>query len=482
MKSDKSAERELIEGLFAKKFSREDAVRFVREKNGEKKLEGYKIGKLFAEIGELFPLLIFYDRHRKEYLRRNSRGVWLSLTEGQARRNLVALGLSPKPPENDPLSEVDRRLLEIRDRSHVDFSGALAGCGEGFREIDSARILVTSGPALITPAPGAWPNLKRFLETLLADDPAQMPVVLGWLKTSIEALLASAFRPGQALAIAGPRNCGKSLFQKLLTVFFGNRFARPYSFMAGKTDFNSDLFGAEHLAVEDDVPSVRIEDRRNFGAKIKEITANEGQRLHAKHRDAILLPVFWRLTISVNDEPENLMILPPMDESLQDKIILLRACKAQLPCETETREGRERCWQILTSELPACLAYLLAWKIPDALRSQRYGVTHFHHPEILRALAELSPESKLAELIDAELFSAPVSFPWNGTAAELERKLSASSQSAHDARRLFTFNNACGQYLSRLANKCPARYVKRHTMAGNSWTIHPPEAAPSVPE
>jgi hypothetical protein len=37
------------------------------------------------------------------------------------------------------------------------------------------------------------------------------------------------------------------------------------------------------------------------------------------------LKPFWRLSITLNDEPENLLILPPLDESLGDKIMLLRA-------------------------------------------------------------------------------------------------------------------------------------------------------------
>ena len=225
------------------------------------------------------------------------------------------------------------------------------------------------------------------------------------------------------------------------------------------------------------MPSTRLEDRRNFGAKIKEITANEGQRLHAKHRDALVLPVFWRLSVSVNDEPENLMILPPMDESLADKIILLKTRKAVLPCETETQEGRARCWQTLTAELPAFVAHLLAWQIPDTLRSHRYGVKEFHHPDILRTLAELAPESKLAELIDAELFSVMPAPDWTGSAAELERRLTGSSQLGYDARRVLTFNTACGVYLSRLALKHPDRYRRAKLHEGNVWTIQAPAFA-----
>lgn len=416
----------------------------------------------------------YYDANRKEYLVQNSEGVWLQFTETQFKRILRGRGLGGTPPKDDPLSEQDRAIVETQDTRALIYSGLLAGWRAGVQEIPAGRLLITRGPQLIEPAPGDWFTVKRFLETLLADDATQIDVVYGWLKVALEALRAGIFRPGQVLALAGPRDCGKSLWQKIVTVLFGGRFARPYTFMAGRTEFNKDLFEAEHLIVEDDVPSTRLEDRRNFGAKIKEITANEGQRLHAKHRDALLLPVFWRLSVSVNDEPENLMILPPMDESLADKIILLKARTAELPCETESAEGRAHCWQTLTAELPAFVAHLLAWQIPNALRSQRYGVKEFHHPDLLRTLAELAPESKLAELIDAELFSVPPASVWTGSAAELECRLTGSNQIGYDARRLLTFNTACGVYLSRLAVKHPDRYRRTQPATGHVWTIQPP--------
>jgi hypothetical protein len=233
------------------------------------------------------------------------------------------------------------------------------------------------------------------------------------------------------------------------------------------------MFTAEHLAIEDDVPSTKLADRRSFGAKIKEVTANQGQRLHAKNRDAIILPVFWRMSVSVNDEPENLMILPPIDESLKDKLILTRTRTATLPCSTQSNEGRERCWKILTSEIPAFMAWLNAWEIPTEYQSGRYGVREFHHPEIMETLAELSPEMKMAQLIDLALFGNPIKEPWTGSATDLEQILTSSASTGYEARRLLSFNTACGVYLARLATKYPQRYRKLHTESGNKWTLTP---------
>ncbi|HMP76590.1 MAG TPA: CHC2 zinc finger domain-containing protein [Kiritimatiellia bacterium] len=422
----------------------------------------------------------YYDGGRKEYLIKNSEGTWLSYNESQYKRFLRSRGLSAKPAEGETLSRQDAAILDTQDKRSLVYAGLLAGWRAGVHQVPAGRILITKGPRFVVPSAGEWPTLGTFLRTLLEDDPAQFPTLMSWLKLGVESLASGSFRPGQVLAIAGPRNCGKSLLQKLLTELFGARFARPYAFMAGRTEFNKDLFEAEHLVVEDDVPSTRLEDRRNFGARIKEITANEGQRLHAKHRDALILSVFWRLSITVNDEPENLMILPPIDESLADKIMLFRARQATLPCETDTGEGRARCWQLLTQELPAFAAALQAWRIPDELISHRYGVRHFHHPHILQVLADLAPESKLAAILDAVLFPSPTDTAWSGTAAELERQLRASVDFGNEVSRLLSFNTACAVYLGRLSKRLPERYLWQHTRDKNVWLICPPRPVPST--
>ena len=60
--------------------------------------------------------------------------------------------------------------------------------------------------------------------------------------------------------------------------------------------------------------------------------------------------------MSVNDEPENLMVLPPIDDSIEDKLIILRASKSPMPMPTATLEQRKAFWETLeerTAGVPA---------------------------------------------------------------------------------------------------------------------------------
>ncbi len=418
----------------------------------------------------------YYDSGRKTYWITNDRGQWIEVTETALRRFLKQIGLSPKPPEGCFISPLETRLMAIQTKWDVGWAGSLAGHHKGIAEADGHRILVKDSPKLVEPSLGEWPVIAALLEGLFDDEECdQRPYVFGWLQSALECLHRRQFRFGQALAIAGPRDCGKSLFQNhIVTPLLGGRSAKPYHYMSGGTDFNGELFGAEHLLIEDEVASTDIRARRHFGGRIKDFVANETQRHHAKNRQGVSLLPFWRITISVNDEPENLLVLPPIDESLADKIMLLRAGRAVLSMPTGTLNEQEAFRARLKSELPAFAHHLLhEFRLPEELRSERAGVVHYHHPAIMAALDELSPELRLAELIDLVLFDSLAADPWTGTANELQRRL-RESKHWPEINRVLTFANACGTYLGRLANKHPERYSRRLRDGINRWTIIPP--------
>ena len=416
------------------------------------------------------PLTAYYNTAQKDYLIENDRKGWIGVSETALRRILKAGGHSPIIMPGESTSQLDRKLIEIQRECDVDFAGPLAGHGIGISEMCGNRVLVTTAPKLIEPAEGDWPILRKMMGNLFHDSKYdQTPHLLGWLKTGYESLRERQLRPGQALVMAGEKDCGKSLLQNLITEILGGRSAKPYREMSGGTSFNSELFGAEHLMIEDEVPHTDIRKRLAFGARIKDITVNAVQSYHAKHRPAMSLKPFWRLSISLNIEPENLLILPPMEESLDDKMILLKANKLPMPMPTATLAEREAFWKTLIAELPAFLGFLQSWPIPVELISERFGVTHYHHPEILEAINALAPEVRLLELIDAVIWADHLEEPSskvraakkaesNCTATGLESLLLKSTEFGHEARRLLSWNNATGTYLGRLAKRsCGAR-------------------------
>jgi hypothetical protein len=225
--------------------------------------------------------------------------------------------------------------------------------------------------------------------------------------------------------------------------------------------------------IEDEVAFTDIRARRHFGARIKDFTVNVTQSCHGKNRPALTLKPFWRTTITLNDEPEKLLILPPIDDSLEDKILLLKAKKAGLPADIGTTEGRLKYWGQLMRELPMFLDTLVNYTIPSRLQSGRFGVKHFQHPMLMAALSELSPEMRLMGLIDVALIEKDHIGKWSGTATDLERMLS-ESKVGFESRKLLEWNNATGTYLGRLAKKLPNRVQAQRTNMSRQWTIYPP--------
>lgn len=370
----------------------------------------------------------------------------------------------------------DECLLRIQSEQNVDYVGPLAGYRAGPHQIRGKLVLVTNSPVIIQPQVGEWPVLRSILEGMFGD---QIPYVYGWLKGSYQAVAEGRWSPAQVLALAGPVNSGKSLFQRLVTVMLGGRAAKPHRHLTDRSQFNSDLFGAEHLMIEDEAESIDIRARRHFASGLKSIAVNQDHQWHGKHREALVLTPIWRMTVSLNEEPERLQVLPPLDSDVADKVILLRVNHTSMPMLTETDEEKGRFWDALIAELPAFLHFLRSWEIPQELRSPRFGIRHYHHPDLLEALNRTAPEHRLLALVDEVYFRkqglqlSPRS--WEGTAEELERLLNSDESFRRQTQQLLGFNSACGSYLARLASKPGSRVEGRKLRGQTRWTIAAPD-------
>lgn len=426
-------------------------------------------------------LEVYYDPPAKSYLIRDDRSEFVSVSPNDLKRQLKGHGFSPHVAPDALLSDIDIMINKTQTQKNVDYAGPLAGHKAGIFDFEGRRVLVTNSPRFIEAKEGPWPTLKALFHNMLGEK--QELFFYCWLKIGIAALREGRTRPGQILVIAGPAGCGKSLVQNLITDLLGGRSAKPYQYFCGLTQFNSELFHAEHLMVEDEAASPDIRIRRTFGRQLNGCVVNETHRCHPKNRQAIMLPPWWRPTITLNDEPENLMVLPPMDESLLPKFMIFRAVKADMPLPTETTEQRKVFRKLLMDEMPGFLYHLLnEQQIPADMKCNRFGVTHYHNEELMQMMSALSPEMKLMEIIDAELWkdsAAPSGLEMKST--ELESKLAGpGSAMAHEARKLFYYNTACGQYLARLERLYPDRVSQRTKHGYTYWTIEPPPDRPPI--
>jgi hypothetical protein len=418
---------------------------------------------------------VYYDKNAGTYYMPDSRGRWYKGSETLAQRHLkLKHDVSPLRERGDIHSPLDEALWYINQRCQVGYGGRLAGYRPGVYEQHGEMILVTDGPKLIEPKEGDFTVISKFLTGLLGEE--QRRYFDCWLKVAVEALMNQKIRPGQAFVVAGPKDCGKSVLQNLIiTPALGGRMAKPYQFMSGVTSFNSNLFETEHLSIEDDVASSDIRARRNFGSHLKQFTANEGVQHHAKGRPAMTLNPFWRVSVSLNDEPENLAIIPPIDGSLSDKFILCKAYRNELPMPTTTDEERAAFRAKVGQEMHGYLYDLLNMEIPPDLRHPRYGVKAYLNEEILGALNEIAPEFRLLDLIEYR-FAGEWKKPIKKTATEWENYLRDHEFGLRDqVNKLLYASNTCGTYLTRLEEKVPDRVSSIKSNGTKKYMIQPPK-------
>lgn len=427
-------------------------------------------------------------------------GEYIYMTNSDLKVHLRELGFSGARAL--PLSALERAVHDIQLNKCVAYVGPLAGKRPGLHTICGRRVLVTGAPRIIAPDPTCeWPLITELVQEMLgAEEGRQLPYFYGWLKHAYTTLADGIPSQGQALALAGPRDCGKSLWQQIIREILGGREANPYAYMNGRTDFNRDLFGAEVLSFGDEVASTDYRNRVRFGGMIKQFVVNTTQRCHGKGREAVVLDPFWRVVMSLNDEVASLEVLPPLSQaSLIDKVMLLKTRRPGLFDQPgwQSRSRAEN-WTKIMGELPGFIAFLNQFSIPPEIRDTRLGVRAFQHPDLMVVIGAESPERRLLELIDsAKLYFAPETrtnigpdqrptpdderFSWSGTASELEARLQLCDTTKYFATKLLFYPSACGQYLSTLSRQYPHRVKRLPLRDGLSryQLLPPPSTTPA---
>jgi hypothetical protein len=456
------------------------------------------------------PLPDFYWDGKNWWFKAEDKQFYMMPAQSLEAR-LVDMGLSRGRGDRSP-GEIEAATSFLQDRHSVNYAGPLAGYATGLHvQPGELSILVPNETRPVTAAPGEWTNLRRVIEGLLKnDDHDQTPYFYGWLKVFLTTYWATFNgtskqpMPGQTIVLCGKRDCGKTLLKTVLIELFGGRVAAPYEHMLGQTVFNADLVEAPILEIDDEAASKDPRDRLKLAAEIKQFVANPRMRVHAKYMKPVTLTPCSRLIICVNDEPGNLMVLPMLEPSIEDKLTLFKARSVEMPMPTHTTELRTAFWNQLMSELLAFAHFLLnEFEIPEALRSGRFGVKHFHHPEILAAIGELeTTEARVMEMID-EMFkydsfyelerrtdplAVPPRYiaegepfgdgtrkkPWIGTAAMFQAIISSRFKN-RGTDLIFRYENSAGMLLRKLAMSYPERVKANSTVKGQTrWQILPP--------
>ena len=421
---------------------------------------------------------------RGEFWVLNAAGEWVPMVERSFRRFLVSQGVrgykivEPDAGIREVLSPVDQVLQEVELNRRVAFAGPLAGYPAGLHHMGGERALVTRSPRLVEPERGDWAVVGELLENLLSsaeDGVDQTVYFFGWLRQAMECLRRGWWNVGGlCLAIAGERECGKSLLVQLIRLCFGGRQAMAYEWLVGRDMFNDDVLESPLLVVDDVTADTSFKGRKHFADMIKGVVAVSGCRFRGLGKRPMTLYPFHRLVICMNLEADCIKVLPVMDDQIWDKLMLLRAYRRPMPMPVSTDVEKRAFWERLVAELPAFLWWLeREWEAPEELKG-RFGVRHFHHSEILEKLDEHSPHMRLMEFLERALF--PMYEEWRGTASDLRAELQGEdSRLSQDEKQGLRPVAYLGEDLTNLSRKFGSRrFEYLHSKTGGKrreWCI-----------
>ena len=156
----------------------------------------------------------------------SSKGGWYPTNERAAKQYLLQKHdiRAGRIKEGDPLTQIDEVMLSVRDLNSVAWVGNCGGVPPQLISMNGKDILILEGPKLIESEKGDFPIINSILLNLLGAE--QLEYFNGWMKCGLESLLkvygGKEGRPGQFVALVGPRGGGKNLVQeRIITPVLG---------------------------------------------------------------------------------------------------------------------------------------------------------------------------------------------------------------------------------------------------------------------
>lgn len=444
---------------------------------------------------------VFYDESSNKFYVQDHSGEWRGRDSRTFAIYLKYMGLLPvtrnSKDAKEKISELDHVLGHISLNCSVQYAGAIAGFRKGLIENNGQRVLVMREARIMKPAPGdpdpaAFPVLWELLNRMFGmcgtypeeevtirenDGPIQLPYFLGWWKHALQCLHGGyTDKRCLCMVFAGDAGCGKSLLKDLVSLSLGGRECKPYRFMIGQENFNGEFIGSELWVIDDEQASTRHRDRSEFGANIKKAVADRYYRIRGMMRDGVILEMFRLMLICVNREPERLMVLPPLEDDIADKIAVLMAHKHPMPMPAGTPDEKTAFWSTLVDELPHFINWLLNDYEIEPDMYGRFGVTHFHHPDLCSDLFHMSPARVLLEQIERVLKFDEFTWHYALGATELRGRMADDESSPLSRKEIndLPAPTYMGSQLNKIKQVHPDRLTQKKINGSLKWIFCAP--------
>lgn len=372
----------------------------------------------------------WYDGSKYHEYQPDSRKCVL-LPKDDMRLKLRVMGCSDSIGKKVTYSETDKVLEFINTQHRVNIAAPLVHFKPGPVMLDGEQCFNTLYKRVVQPAadgdPSLWPWTYRLLTNLLDDSHQENghgPTVhlLAWMKRLYESGLNHTPAQGHALIIAGEAGQGKTFLGSVVLATLMGGAEDTSRLLSGSTAFNEAQAKVAIWTVDDTTTADDYTRRKLFGELLKQHVANPFIEHHAKYGAARRVPWHGRIVITCNQDSESLDVIPALDNSIKDKLMLFKTSGYRHDfADNDTNH------KTVVKELPHMARWLLDWDPPAEISGDpRFGLRPYHHPFVTKAASEASPEHTFTEVLDIWRkaftdFSGEKK--WDGTATELLREL-----------------------------------------------------------
>jgi hypothetical protein len=351
-------------------------------------------------VGEAAQGIWFDGRH---YWRKALDGGWRHRSKDDMVMWLRGQGISSQSGAKGTASEAEKVLLLAQELRSVRAAAPVVHDNREVVKINGDNYLNISSVEIMQPASGEqdpkdFPWLDEFFTKCWDEGhPEQRDYFLAWLQHFYVPCLSGRPQQGQALIIAGEPSRGKTFFNhRILGTMMGG-FSDSTDFLMGKTNFNKENAEVALWAIDDTRGASSWESHGAFSAALKKHVANPQVRVEGKGRDSFTIPWKVRIVLTCNLDKESMNIVPALNATIKDKIMLLKWGRWQ--AKFLSAGGTE---DVVKGELPHFLGWLRDWKPPQHVLSDnpRYFVNAYHHPDMLVEAHDSSAGGRLTELLD----------------------------------------------------------------------------------
>lgn len=200
--------------------------------------------------------------------------------------------------------------------------------------------------------------IKNYFEKLTASDRIQFHYLMGWLYDFDSKLTNHQRTNGLVLALCGPTNIGKTFFIKVLGWILGQSIANGKPYLTGQDNFNKAWASSAIIYLDDAMLGNKIT-HTEFTGLIKNNFFGPETEIRGICENGIGISAVNRLVIATNIDGHSFKIIPALDASFDDKLLMIKAEEGAIP----NMELGPDYWEddVRNAEFQKCVPAFLYW-------------------------------------------------------------------------------------------------------------------------